>query len=160
MKLVIYQRGFASPASEAVCKELAIRTSQVNAAQRPKTDSTEESKEESTQQGEQERSNQSSSESSEEESEQVSGEESKEESEDKGESGEKDGRECDSGEKSEEESGDKGEVFSDRTNAFQSVSQGRTTVRFMGTNGPTKVALIRESNMSTHNTCVSLSWTL
>ncbi|KAK9121951.1 hypothetical protein Syun_019568 [Stephania yunnanensis] len=76
----------ASPASEAVGKELAIRTSQVNAAQRPKADSTKKSKEEATQQGEQERNNQSSSESSEEEGEQVSGEEN---SEDKEESGEK-----------------------------------------------------------------------
>ncbi|KAK9118029.1 hypothetical protein Scep_016122 [Stephania cephalantha] len=39
----------ASPASEAAVKELAIRTSQVNAAQRPKTDSIEESNEEGTQ---------------------------------------------------------------------------------------------------------------
>ncbi|KAK9107453.1 hypothetical protein Syun_023464 [Stephania yunnanensis] len=100
----------ASPASEVAGKELAIRTSQVNAAQRPKTDSTKESKEEATQQGEQERSNQSSFEPSEEEGEQVSGEESKEESsEDKGESGEKDGAEGDSGEKPDEESGDEGE---------------------------------------------------
>ncbi|KAK9147888.1 hypothetical protein Scep_006645 [Stephania cephalantha] len=42
----------ASPTSEAAGKELAIRTSQVNAVQRPKTDSTKESKEEATQQGE------------------------------------------------------------------------------------------------------------
>ncbi|KAK9104867.1 hypothetical protein Scep_021711 [Stephania cephalantha] len=67
----------ASPASEVAGKELAIRTSQVNAAQRPKTDSTKESKEEATQQGEQERSNQSSYESCEEEGKQVSGEEAR-----------------------------------------------------------------------------------
>ncbi|KAK9082612.1 hypothetical protein Scep_029083 [Stephania cephalantha] len=108
-------------------KELSIRTSQMNAAERPKTDSTEESKEEATQQGEQERSNQSSFDSSEEEGEQESGEESKEksskgsqssggdsdidnnESEDKRGSGEKEGGEGDSGEQSDEKSGDKGE---------------------------------------------------
>ncbi|KAK9097898.1 hypothetical protein Syun_024943 [Stephania yunnanensis] len=99
----------ASPASEAAGKEFTIYMSQINAAQRPKTDSTEENKEEATQQDEQERNNQSSSESSKEEGEQVSGEES---SENKGKNGEKDegegdsGEESDNGEKLEEESRD------------------------------------------------------